>query len=121
MDTLLEKEFIVTNAESASTVGSGGLNVLSTPSMIAFMENVALTISEEKLIEGQTTVGIEINAHHLAATAIGKTVLVKAALKSHKKKILTYAIEVYEGNKLIGTAEHKRSIVDSQVFMDKLN
>lgn len=121
MNTVLEKEFTVTNAESASAVGSGGLNVFSTPSMIAFMENVALTASEEKLTEGQTTVGIEINVRHLAATAIGKTVLIKATLKSQEKKILTYDIEAFEEKKLIGKAEHKRAIVNSDAFMAKLN
>lgn len=120
MDKVFEKEFIVTDADSAAAVGSGGLNVLATPAMIAFMENVGLTACEPGLADGETTVGMEINVKHLAPTAIGKKIRIKATLVNQLKKIITFHIEAYDGDTLIGEAEHKRAIVSVDKFMANL-
>lgn len=115
---MLEKEFIVEERHSATNVGSGGLAVLSTPSMIAWMESVAKEVIEKDLEEGKTTVGIEVDIQHLKATAIGKAIRVKATLIDQKKTILFYEVEAYEGENLIGKGEHKRAIVDIEKFME---
>lgn len=122
MDTILEKQFTVTHSESAESLGSGELKVLSTPSLVAFMENTAMDIAKGITESKQTTVGIEVNVQHLAATSIGSKILVKATLESQNKNILSYNIEAYdENNQQIGTAEHKRAIVNKKAFMDKLD
>lgn len=117
---MLEKGFKVTEEYSAAAVGSGGLEVLSTPSMIAFMENVAQELAESRLKEGETTVGIELNVQHIKATAIGKTVRVVARLVEQKKAILYYEVEAYEAGSLIGKGRHKRAIVDAKAFMENV-
>ena len=55
-------------AALASTVGSGGLEVFSTPSLIALMENAARSAVEPLLPPDQTTVGVRVDVRHLAAT-----------------------------------------------------
>lgn len=117
---MLEKEFIVETKHAASQMGSGDLEVLSTPSMIAFMENVAKELAEEKLKLGETTVGIDLNVKHLKATAIGKKVRIQANLTEQNKSILFYEIEAYEEEYLIGKGTHKRAIVDASQFMENL-
>lgn len=117
MERVLEKEFIVTDADSASAVGSGGLMVLATPAMIAFMENVTLTACEPYLEEGETTVGIEINTKHFGPTAIGKKIRIKVSLVNKLKSIISFQIEAYDGDTLVGEAEHKRAIVNVEKFM----
>lgn len=120
MEKLVEKEFVVLDAHSAAAVGSGGLNVFGTPSMIAFMENVALTASEPECESGDTTVGIELNVRHLAPTAIGRKVRVQAELVERHKKILTFKLRAFDDNKLIGEADHKRAIVNIDKFMQNV-
>lgn len=120
MKKMLENEFVVLDAHSAAAVGSGGLNVLGTPSMIAFMENVALTASEPECKSGDTTVGIELNVRHLAPTAIGRKVRVQAELVERHKKILTFKLRAFDDNKLIGEADHKRAIVNIDKFMQNI-
>lgn len=117
MEKVLEKEFVITDADSATAVGSGGLKVFATPAMIAFMENAALTACEPYLKAGETTVGIEISAKHLAPTAIGKKVRIKTSLVNKHKAIISFHIEAYDGDTLIGEAEHKRAIVNKEKFM----
>ena len=117
MDKYFEKEFVVLDQHSAASIGSGGMKVFGTPSMAAFMENVALAASEPECKHGETTVGIEINIRHLAPSAIGRKVQVRAMLIERKKQILSFKIEAYDSNKLIGEATHKRAIVNIERFM----
>ncbi|MER2064197.1 MAG: thioesterase family protein [Alkalibacterium sp.] len=115
-----EKIFTVKESETAEAVGSGGLPVLSTPHMIAYMENTAMTLMSTELNENDTSVGIEINVKHLAPTALNKTVSVKAKQVDKSGKVFTYEIEAYVDEELIGKATHKRAIVDKEEFMNKI-
>lgn len=121
METNFEKTFTVQESETAKAVRSGGLPVLSTPHMIAYMENTAMTLMEKGLSEEQTSVGIEINVQHLAPTAVNKEVYVKAELLENTKKVYTYKIEATVEGKLIGKAMHKRTIVDREQFMSSVD
>lgn len=115
-----EKTFLVEEQHSANQMGSGDLAVLSTPSLIAFMENTAKEESKSALSTQETTVGIEITIQHLKATAIGQTVRVEATRTEQKKTILFYEVKAYEGDTLIGQGSHKRAIVHAERFMEKL-
>lgn len=105
---------------SAASVGSGLLEVLSTPSLLGFLENAALELMAEDLTEEQSQVGIEANLQHLAPTAIGKMVSITAKLVEQKGKIYEFELEAFEGKKLIATASHKRAIVNIEKFMKNI-
>lgn len=104
----------------ASAVGSGALDVFSTPSMIASMEKAALTSVMPYMDEGFSTVGIGLEVQHLAATPIGETVRTESELTEViKGRFLTFDIKSYCGEQLIGTCTHKRCVVDINKFMEK--
>ena len=65
------QEELVTEKNVARALGSGGLAVYSTPSMITLMEYTALESVTPFLPEGSSTVGTRIDIKHLAATPIG--------------------------------------------------
>jgi len=73
------------------------------------------------LAKGKSTVGISINAKHLAATPIGQRVWAVATLSQIDRKKLTFSIEAYDETELIGTALHERFIIDEVAFMGKAN
>jgi Predicted thioesterase len=68
----LEKVFLIRQEHSSVVVGSGNVNVLSTPLMIAFMENVALELAQKYLEKGKTTVGYHVDVKHLMPISIGR-------------------------------------------------
>ena len=53
-----EVKFVVTDELTAKTVGSGTLDVLATPVMIARLEQAAWTSVAPHLAEGEGTVGL---------------------------------------------------------------
>ncbi|MGO1475985.1 thioesterase family protein [Alkalibacterium gilvum] len=120
MFNTFKKVFTVKQSETAQAEGSGDLSVLSTPHMIAYMENTAMNLMSEELNETETSVGIEINVSHLAPTAVNKVVSVEAKQTDKSGKTFTYQIEAFVDEQLIGKATHRRMIVDKEAFLEKI-
>ena len=115
---LAETEVVFEN--TAAAVGSGALEVFSTPSMIALMEKAALESVQPHLEEGLGTVGIRLEVSHLAATPLGMIVRAESELVEINKRMLTFKVAAYCGDKLIGEGIHKRSIVTNESFLAKI-
>ena len=105
--------------DTALEVGSGSLLVYATPCMAALMEGAACAAIEEALNEGETTVGIELNLKHIAATPVGLEVRAEAEVTAVEGKIYSFQITAYDEAGKIGEATHKRALVNSQRFLDK--
>ena len=114
-----EVSALVEREDTALEVGSGSLLVYATPCMAALMEGAACEALEGLLSEDQTTVGIELNLKHLAATPVGMEVRAEAEVTAVEGKIITFIITAYDEAGKIGEAQHKRAIVNSQKFLDK--
>ena len=102
----LELSKIVLVSDTAVVVGSGMLDVFSTPMMIAFMENTAFNCVQKFLAAEDTTVGIEINTKHLKANLVGDEITSKAVLKKIDNKKLFFDIEVKHGEEVVGISNH---------------
>ena len=117
--TKAEVGALVETADTALEVGSGSLRVYATPCMAALMEGAACEALEGFLSEDQTTVGIELNLKHVAATPVGMEVRAEAEITAVECKIISFTITAYDEAGKIGEAEHKRAIVNVQKFLDK--
>lgn len=111
---------IVEKHHLAIHVGSGDLHVLSTPSMIALMEEAAMRCVAPNLKEGQTTVGGKIAVSHLKPTAHERTISATATLTAVEGRKLQFTITASDEDGLIGEGEHTRFIVDREKFMARL-
>ena len=113
VSTLVEKE------DTAAEVGSGSLLVYATPCMVALMEGAACEAIAEGLAEAETTVGIELNIRHTAATPVGLEVRAEAEVTAVEGKIITFSIKAYDEAGEIGSGTHKRAVINAQRFLDK--
>lgn len=111
--TLAERE------DTAQEVGSGSLLVYATPCMAALMEAAACDAVEQGLAEGETSVGIELNIQHTAATPVGLEVWAEAEVTAVEGKIITFTLSAFDEAGPIGTGTHKRAVVNAQRFLDK--
>ncbi len=114
-----EQQVKVVYENSAAAVGSGLLEVFSTPSMIALMEKTASSSVQPFLEEGQGTVGIELRVKHLAATPLGMTVRCESELIEADGRRLVFSVKAYDDAELIGEGTHERFIINNEKFMVK--
>jgi predicted thioesterase len=114
-------EMAVTEKDTALQMGSGGVNVLSTPTMIALMEKAAQTSVQPFMTEGYVTVGIEINIKHLRATPVGMRVTAESVLTRVEGKQLDFQVTARDEKGVVGSGTHARAIVEYNRFMEKVN
>jgi predicted thioesterase len=112
-------EHIVSETDSARYIGSGLLDVYSTPSMIALMEKCSMLLVQEHLPPGYGTVGTAIDVKHLKASRIGSRLRAEALLLETDNRRLVFEVNVSEGDKLIGTGRHERFIINEELFLLK--
>ncbi|RLE60320.1 MAG: thioesterase [Thermoprotei archaeon] len=114
------EKFKVKEEHLAKHVGSGELAVLSTPSLIAFMEKTCRTLAGKYLPEKQTTVGVHVDIKHFKPTPLGGEVEVKAELISVDGKRLTFWVEAWYNQAKIAHGIHERHIIDKEKFVEKI-
>ena len=122
VNKVFEGKYTILEENSAKNMGSGDLDVLSTPSLVEFMENAAKNYLNNFLPQELGSVGSNININHLAPTLIGNTITITGKVTEIiKDKIINFSIEAYEGNKKIGTANHTRVIINNSKFIEKIS
>lgn len=110
---------LVERADTAYEVGSGDLLVYATPCMVALMEGAACE-ALASLPEGKTSVGTELNVSHKAATPVGMEVRAEAEITAVEGNTVTFRVAAYDEAGLIGEGTHKRVIVSTQRFLEKV-
>ena len=107
--------YTVTDKDTAAAYGSGGLDVLATPKLVALMENAALNCVKPHLDEGMDTVGT------LAATPVGMNVRAEAELIEVDRRRLVFSVKAYDEVELVGEGTHERFVVSMDKFVAKCN
>ena len=114
-----QKELLVTEEVTAARMGSGLLEVLATPAMIALAEGTAMESVQPLLEEGQGTVGTRLDIAHIAATPVGMTVRCETELVEVDRRRLVFSVKVSDDKELVGEGTHERFIIDSARFLQK--
>ena len=114
VSTTVERE------DTAYEVGSGSLLVYATPCMVALMEGAACEAIAEALPEGKTSVGISLDIAHLSATPVGLEVHAEAEVTAVDGNTITFQLTAYDEAGKIGEGTHKRAVISTQRFLDKV-
>jgi predicted thioesterase len=123
MDGLMGKtrttQWVVEKNHTAQVVQSGGMEVLASPTLLAWMENTAYQMAQDYMEEGYTTVGTKAELRHVAATPVGMTVTVTAKVLVVDGRKITFDIEAKDEVEQIGTCTHQRFVVQEDKFLEK--
>ncbi|BAL62118.1 hypothetical protein QQG09_01635 [Melissococcus plutonius] len=117
---IFSKEYLVNEKDTAKEMGSGDLEVLATPKVVAMVENTAKDYLNNKLSEYETSVGIAIELNHLKPSMVGAVIQVKLLEISQNKNKTYFQFEVYENQCLIAKGTHTRATVITQDFLTNL-
>jgi predicted thioesterase len=109
----------VDGENSASAWGSGNLPVFATPAMIAMMEGASAAAVRDHLPPGYSTVGVELQVKHLAATPQGMEVRARGELTEVSGRRLQFRVEAWDQGGRIGEGTHTRFIIEQDRFLKK--
>lgn len=106
----------VTEADTAIALGSGDVAVLGTPRLIALCEAATVAALAGTIDPASTTVGVDVHMEHLAASPVGAAVRAVAVVEESTGRSIAFAVEAFEGDRLIGRGRIVRAVVDRVRF-----
>jgi predicted thioesterase len=113
-------EQLVETRHLASELDSSLAAVLSTPTMIAMMEQAAIEAIKPFLDAGESSVGMSIEVTHTAATPPGHRARAEAELTKVEGRRLEFSVRAFDDVEQIGSGSHRRAVVDAAKFNDRL-
>src|SRR5664280_993106 len=108
-----EFSYRVTAADIAAAELRGGVG---TPRVLALMERATVQAVARSLEPGETTVGVSAHLEHLAASPVGATVDVEAAVQERTGRRITCTARMSAGERMLATANIVRVVVNRATF-----
>jgi fluoroacetyl-CoA thioesterase len=117
-DTNINK-YMVKLENTADFLENEGVTVLSTPSMIGFMEVTAAQIVTSKIPKNYRPVGTKIDIQHINSTPVNTEVTIKATLIALEGRRLRFDVEAFNEKCKIGFGKYEQHIVNLNEFLAK--
>lgn len=112
--------WVVTSDDTAAAYKTGGLEVFSTPAMVALMEESAFLLLKDNPL-CLDSVGIEMNIRHTRACGVGAKVYSVATVEKIDGSRVVFSVMAGDEKGEIGSGTHIRYIIDPERFMKKVN
>jgi fluoroacetyl-CoA thioesterase len=110
----------ITPADTARELGSGDVDVLGTPRLLALAEAAAVSAVAGQLAESETTVGARVQLEHLRSTPVGAEIRVHARLGHVDGRLLRFdvAAEHADGT-VVASGQLTRVLVERERFLQR--
>lgn len=112
-------DHMVGPADLATALGSGTVEVLATPRLLAWVEAVCMQVLDGHLDPGETSVGMRSQFDHVAPSVEGASVRASAELERVDGRRLTFAVTAADARGEIATGRLTRVIVDRDRFIER--
>ncbi len=110
---------VVSEADTARSLGSSDVDVLGTPRLVALCEAATIDALGGVLDEEHTTVGMRIRIDHLQPTPVGATVTAEATLEQIDGRRIVFTVSASDSGGLVAAGKITRVVVDRNRFMGK--
>lgn len=111
----------VTADDTAAALGSGTVEVLATPRLLAWLEDATCRAIEPSLGPGEASVGTRVTLEHLKASVVGAEVTAHATVVAVDGRLVRFEAVATDGEGvLLGRAEITRVVVDTARFLARL-
>jgi predicted thioesterase len=114
-----DAKLVVTEADTARALGSGIVEVLGSPRLVALCEEACCNAISNALEDGSTTVGMRVQFDHLQPTPIGAEVVAEAVLEKIDGRRLKFTVSASDPGGLVAAGKITRVVVDLERFMAK--
>ncbi len=111
-------EHVVTEADTAASLGSGALAVLGTPRLLAWLEEATCTAIAAYVGADESSVGTRMTLEHVRATPVGGTVVTRCELVHVDGRLLRFQVEAAQPDGVVvAHGEITRVIVATARFL----
>ena len=110
---------VVAIEDTARSLGSGSVDVLGTPRVIALCEEACCRAVQSDLTEGMTTVGMKVRIDHMQPSPVGASVIAEAVLNRVEGRRLTFTVSASDDRGLVAVGKVVRVVVELDRFMAK--
>jgi predicted thioesterase len=113
--------FTVGADDTARALGSGSLEVLATPRLLAWSEAATCAAIEDEMAASDTSVGTRVQLEHRAASPVGAEVAVTARVVHRDGRLVRFEVTAVDGaDRVVGHGEVTRVVVDRERFLGRL-
>jgi fluoroacetyl-CoA thioesterase len=114
--------FEVTADDTARALGSGDVEVLATPRLLAWCEAATVAVlAGTGLEESATSVGTRVRLDHLAATPVGGRVEVTASIQHRDGRLVRFDVAATDrSGRVVATGEVYRVVVERDRFAARI-
>ena len=113
--------FTVGPDDTAAALGSGDLDVLGTPRLLAWAEAATCAAVAHELDDTSTSVGTRVSLEHLRASTVGEVVTVSAEVSHRDGRLLRFEVTATDSQgRQVGHGEVTRVVVDRERFLSRL-
>lgn len=114
-----EASLIVGAGDLASALGSGDVDVLGTPRLVALCEEATVSATAGLIPEDRTSVGARVEIEHLRPNRLGDYVTATAVVTSVSGPMLTFEVKAESSGREIGRGIVMRAVVDRARFVER--
>ena len=114
--TVGEQRWVVESQHTIDFADADMPAVLSTPSLIWFLEHAARAAVLPCLETGESTVGTEIEVQHLAPTPVGQAVVCQARVVRVEGTEVCFQVEAWDESSKIARGYHRLRVIRKERF-----
>lgn len=114
-----EARLVVDDVDTSVALGSGDVDVLGTPRLVALFEQATIDALRGVLDDGQSSVGMRVQIDHLQPTPVGAEIVVEASLDKIEGRRMTFTVTASDSGGLVAAGKVTRVIIDVDKFMSK--
>jgi predicted thioesterase len=104
----------------ASAIGNKGVDVVSSPATIGYLEMACVHAVEHLFDDGEASVGVGFNMRHVGAATMELPIVTQVELTGVDGNMLTFKVEATQSGRSIMTGEHTRAVVELARLLAKL-
>jgi predicted thioesterase len=105
--------------DTAAALGSGDVEVLGTPRLVALAEEAACAAIAPRVAAPETTVGVRVELDHTKPTLVGDRVTADALLTNVEGRRLDFDVVVSDSRGRVASGKVVRMLVDRRRFLEE--
>jgi predicted thioesterase len=117
--TRFHRTLVPPATDTAAALGNTGVEVISTPAIIGYLEMTSHLLIEPLFEEDEASVGTEVSVRHLAAAFPGIEMACEAEVETVKGRRIRLKVRASQAGKVIMDGHHERAVVDLGRFMTR--